>query len=163
MQGSQTMKNRKIPNELKDFLSQMSDALLPSIEELGDEERRTILEASGLDEDSVIQKAHHALQELAGRKYLSQGKRVPPQLREALLQLKPAGPRERIELETGRARATIRSIFDEVKQNTAAILNPRRPASRLEPAFRNKKDMSEADRKQLDELQEELDRNDASS
>jgi hypothetical protein len=35
--------------------------------------------------------------------------------------------------------------------------------SRLQPAFRNKKDLSEADRKQLAELQEELDKSDAVS
>ena len=157
------MENKKNPRDSNDVFRRMFDALVPGAEELNDEDVREILAAAGVDADTVIEKAYRSLQDVAGRKYLSQGKNVPTELREALRQMKPASPRERLQVETERARAAIRSIFVKVKENTAAIANTKIPRSQLQPAFRNKKDLSEADRKQLAELQEELDRSDAAS
>lgn len=161
MRKGRKMKNKRIPRESRDSLRRMFDALVPCAEELNDEDVRDILAAASIDADTVIEKAFRSLQDVAGRRYLSQGKDVPTELREALRQMKPASPRERLQVETERARAAIRSIFDKVKENTTAIVNTKSSRPQLQPAFRNKKELSEADRKQLAELQEELDRNDA--
>ncbi len=152
------MKNKKTPDGSKGSFSQMVDAFVPPVEELDDEEVISILSAAGIDADTLLAKTHHSLQELAGRKYLSQGKNLPAEFREALQQLKPASPRERLELETGRAQAAIRSIVQKVKANTAAIVNPKWAASGMQPAFRNKKDLSKEDQQQLAEIQKDLDK-----
>lgn len=157
------MKNKRNARDSKDAFRRMFDAFVPCAEELNDEDVREILAAAGVDVDAIIEKAHRSLQDVAGRRYLSQGKNVPTKLREALRQMKPASPRERLQIETERARVAIRSIFEKVKENTAAIANTKASRPHLQPAFRNKKDLSEADRKQLAELQEELDRSDAAS
>jgi hypothetical protein len=157
------MRNKKNPQDSNDSFRQVFDALVPFAEDLNDEDVQEILAAAGVDADAVIEKAYHSLQDVAGRRYLSQGKSVPTELREALRQMKPASPRERLQVETERARTAIRSIFDRVKENAAAIANAKASRPHLQPAFRNKKDLSEADRKQLTELQEELDRSDAAS
>lgn len=157
------MKNKKTPQDSKDSFRQMFDALMPLAEDLNDEDVQEILGAAGVDADTVIEKAYHSLQDVAGRRYLSRGESVPTELREALLQMKPGSPREQFQVKTERARAAIRSIFDKVKENTAGLVNTKASRSRLQSAFRNKKDLSEADRKQLAELQEELDKNDAAS
>lgn len=157
------MKNKRTPRESRGSIRRAFDALVPYAEELHDEDVRDILAAADIDADTVIENAYRSLQEVASRRYLSQGKNLPAELREALRQMKPASPRERLGVEMGKARATLRSIFDKAKENTAAFVNPKWSASRLQPAFRNKKDLSEADQKQLAELQEELDNNDAIS
>lgn len=157
------MENKRNPRGSNDAFRRIFDALVPCAEELNDEDVREILAAVGVDADRVIEKAYRSLQDVAGRRYLSQGKNVPTELREALRQMKPASPRERLQVETERARAAIRSIFDKVKQNSAAIVNTKASQPQLQAAFRNKKDLSEADRKQLAELQEELDKSDAAS
>lgn len=157
------MKNKTNPQDSKDSFRRVFDALVPFAEDLNDEDVQEILAAAGVDTDTVIEKAYHSLQDVAGRRYLSQGKSVPTELREALLQMKPGSPREQLQVKTERARAAIRSIFDKVKENTAGIVNTKASLSQLQPAFRNKKDLSEADRKQLAELQEELDKKDAVS
>lgn len=154
------MRNKKSPQDSKDSFRQVFDALVPFAEDLNDEDVQEILAAAGVDADTVIEKAYHSLQDVAGRTYLSQGKSVPTELREALRQMKPASPRERLQVETERARTAIRSIFDRVKENAAGIANSRAVRPHLQPAFRNKQDLSEADRKQLAELQEELDKSD---
>jgi len=157
------MKNKKIPDRSKDSFRQMFDALVPSVEELDDKEVLDILSAAGINTDALFAKAHHSFQELAGRKYLSQGKNLPGELKEALVQLKPASPRERVELETGKARAAIRSIVENVKANMAAVVNPKWGSSAMQPAFRNKKELSKEDQQQLAEIQEDLDKDVASS
>lgn len=157
------MKNKRNQQDSKDSFRRVFDALVPFAEELNDDDVREILAAAGVDADTVIEKAYHSLQDVAGRRYLSQGESVPTELREALRQMKPGSPREQLQVKTERARAAIRSIFDKVKENTAGLVNAKASRSRLQPAFRNKKDLSEADRKQLAELQDELDKSDAVS
>lgn len=157
------MKNKRTPRDSKDSFSRVFDAIVPYAEELSDEDVRDILAAADIDADKVIEKTNRLLQDVAGRRYLSQGKNLPAELREALQQMKPASPRERLEVETQRARAVIRSIFDKVKEKTAVIGSTKWSAQQSRPAFRNKKDLSEEDRKQLAELQEELDTNDSIS
>lgn len=157
------MKNKRNQQDSKDSFRRVFDALVPFAEELNDDDVQEILAAAGVDADTVIEKAYHSLQDVAGRRYLSQGKSVPTELREALRQMKPGSPREQLQVKTERARAAIRSIFDKVKENTAGLVNTKASPSRLQPAFRNKKDLSEADRKQLAELQDELDKSDAVS
>ena len=163
MRRERKVENKRNPRDSKDSFRRAFEALVPCAEELNDEDVREILAAAGVDTDTVIEKAYRSLQDVAGRRYLSQGKSVPTELREALRQMKPASPRERLQVETERARAAIRSIFDNVKENTAAIVNTKTSRPQLQPAFRNKKDLSDADRKQLAELQEELDKSDAAS
>jgi hypothetical protein len=89
------MENKRNPHDSKDAFRRMLDALVPCAEDLNDEDVREILAAAGIDADTAIEKAYRSLQDVAGRRYLSQGENVPTKLREALRQMKPASPRER--------------------------------------------------------------------
>jgi chromosomal replication initiation ATPase DnaA len=157
------MRNKKTSDGARNSFREVFDALVPSVEELDDEEVASILASAGIDPEVVAAKAHHQLQELVGRRYLSQGKSVPSELKNALHQLKPATRAERINLEISKARAVIRSIFKKVKERTVVAVEPVLRPVAPPPAFRNKKDLTDADRKQLAELQEELDNTDAAS
>jgi hypothetical protein len=157
------MKNRKASDEARNSLREVFNALVPPVEELDDEDVANILACAGIDPEALTAKAHQRLQDLAGRRYLSQGENVPPELKNALQQLKPADLADRVNLATSKARAAIRSIFEKVKEKTVAPVQPVLGHAAPQPSFRNKKDLTDADREQLAELQEELDKNDAAS
>jgi hypothetical protein len=157
------MKNKKTPDAASNSFKEAFDALVTPVEELDDEDVANILACAGIDPDAVTAKAHQHLQDLAGRRYFSQGKNVPSELKNALLQLKPASFADRAHIETTKARSAIRSIFDKAKEKTVAAVEPRLHAVAQQPAFRNKKDLTDVDRKHLADLQEELDKGDATS
>jgi hypothetical protein len=157
------MKNKKTSDGARNSFRGVFGSLVPSPEELDDEEVSNILASAGIDPEATVTRAHHQLQELAARRFLSRGENVPSELKDALRQLKPATVADRISLETSNARAAIRSIFEKVKARTGVAAKPvLRPAA-VQPAFRNKRDLTDADRKQLAELQEELDNSEAPS
>lgn len=157
------MKNKRTPDAAPSSFKDVFDALVSPVEELDDEDVANILACAEIDPDAVTAKAHQHLQDLAGRRYFSQGKNVPAELKNALLQLKPASFADRVSTETSKARSTIRSIFEKVKDNTVATFESGLDAPSPQPAFRNKKDLTDVDRKHLADLQEELDKGDAPS
>jgi len=150
------MKNKKTPAQARDSFRETFNALIPPIEEANDEEVANLLSTYGIDPEAITAKAHQHLQEVA-RRYSSQGKTIPPGLKNALRQLKPPTVTEKVELEASRAKAAIRSILEEVKEKTTAAADRILPTAAPQPAFRNKKDLTDADRKQLADLQAELD------
>ncbi len=157
------MKDKKTSQEARNSFREIFDALVPSLEELDDKEVENLLASSGIDPDALTAKAHQHLQELAGRRYLSQGKSVPAELKDALRQLKPASFADRVNAETNKAQAAIRSIFEKVKEKTVGPVEPGLTRAAMQPAFRNKKDLTDTDRRQLTELQDELDKNHGAS
>jgi hypothetical protein len=157
------MNNRKTSDEARNSFREVFNALVSPVEELDDEDVVSILAWAGIDPEALTAKAHQHLQDLAGRRYLSQGKNVPPELKNALQQLKPANLADRVNLETSKARAAIRSIFEKMKEKAVAPVKPVLGQAAPQPSFRNKKNLTDADREQLAELQEELDKNDAAS
>src|SRR6202142_1989377 len=116
------MKNKRTPDGARSSFKDAFDALVSPVEELDDEDVANILACAGIDPDAVTAKAHQHLQDLAGRRYFSQGKNVPSELKNALLQLKPASVADRVSIETSKARSTIRSIFEKVKDRTIAAV-----------------------------------------
>lgn len=155
-----SMRRKKTSEDARRAFQEMFNALLPPIEDLDDAEVTDLLQSSGINPEALIAKTHEHLQRLAGTRYLSRGESVPPKLRDALHQLKPANIAEQVAIESNKARSAIRSIFERVKEEitgTAVVVVPR---AAMQPAFRNKKDLTDADQELLAELQEELDSND---
>jgi hypothetical protein len=151
------MKNKKSATEPRDSFRETFNALIPPIEEANDEEVANLLSTYGIDPEAISAKARQHLQEVARRRYSSQGKTIPAGLKNALRQLKPPTVAQKVELEASRAKAAIRSILEEVKEKTSAAAERIHPTVAPQPAFRNKKDITDADRKQLADLQAELD------
>jgi hypothetical protein len=132
------MKNRKPPDEARNSFKELFGALVPSVEELDDEEVADILACAGIDPEAVTAKAHQLLQDLARRRYLSQGKNLPTELKAALQQLKPASLADKANLETSKARAAIRSILEKLQERTDAPARTMPGRAAPQPAFRNK-------------------------
>ena len=131
-------------------------ALLPEVDNLDDQEIDHILTSSGIDPEAVIEAAYERLQRRAGRNYLSLGKDPPPELRSAVHQLKPTGSRDRANSVATKAKLAIRSIFETVNKN------PVKRTAVIQPAFRNKRKLTDSDRSILAEMQRELDEDDPS-
>lgn len=149
------MKRRKTSDGARKTFQAMYNAFVPPIEELDDCEVVDLLLSSGIDPDSLTTKAHDHLQKIAGDRYLSRGESVPAELKNALQQLKPASMTEQIARESEKARSAIRSLFEKALNGIRPVELGRGPS--LEPAFRNKTELTESDKKKLAQLQEELD------
>lgn len=150
------MKRKKTSDEARKSFQEMFNALVPPIEDLDGSEIVDLLVSSGLDPDALATKAHEHLQKLAGSRYLSRGKSVPSELKNAIHQLRPPTIAEQVVIETDKARSAIRSIFERVATEIVETSSLGTWAA-TQPAFRNKKELTDVDRKKLTELQEELD------
>jgi hypothetical protein len=151
------MKKKKSSDEARKSFQEMFNALVPPIEELDGSEIADMLVSSGLDPDALAKKAHEHLQKLAGSRYLSRGKSVPTELKNALHQLRPPTMAEQLAIETDMARSAIRTIFGRVSAEIAEGVKGLGTRAAMQPAFRNKKELTDVDRRKLAELQEELD------
>jgi hypothetical protein len=149
------MKRRKTSDEARKAFQAMYNALVPPIEEIDDSEVVDFLLSSGIDPDSLTTKAYEHLQKIAGDRYLSRGESVPAELKNALQQLKPTSMTEKIAKESEKARSTIRALFESALKIIGPIDVGRGPC--LDPAFRNKTELTESDKEKLARLQEELD------
>ncbi|MBZ5631462.1 MAG: hypothetical protein LAO06_21620 [Acidobacteriia bacterium] len=157
------MTDKKKRDEALKLFCEKFDALVPRVEDFDDDELTRILNSSGLDPASVLAKAHQRLQGLAGKHYLSQGKEVPTLLRSALEQLKPPSTGELIAQEISSAKNAVRALFDKVREHASTIATAPTGHIALQPAFRNKKELTNEDKKQLDDLQRELNNQTSSS
>ena len=151
------MKRKKTSDEARKSFQEMFNALVPPIEDLDGSEVADLLVSSGLDPDALATKAHERLQKLAGSRYLSRGKSVPAELKNALHQLRAPTMAEQVAIETDKARSAIRSIFGKVAAEISGTVANLGARAAMQPAFRNKKELTDIDRKKLSELQEELD------
>jgi hypothetical protein len=149
------MKRNETSDEARKVFQAMYDAFVPPIEEIDECEVMDLLVSSGIDPDRVTTKAYNHLQKLAGDRYLSRGESVPTELKNALQQLRPLSMADKIMRESDNARSAIRSLFEGAVNKVGPIDLGRGHC--LAPAFRNKTELTESDKKKLDRLQEELD------
>lgn len=135
-------------------LAQLSDSLYGSPSQLDAGEARELLRRGGIDPEDVKARLYRKFDALA-KEYAAAGRPVPALLKQALSDLRPGvpgSPKERALVRE--ARAVIRSVIDHAQSIQERLA--RLPRVTLATAYRNKKELSERDKKLLDDLAEDL-------
>lgn len=135
-------------------LAQLSDSLYGSPSELESREARELLRRARIDPEEVKACLYRRFDALA-KEYAAAGRPVPALLKQALSDLRPGvsgSPKERTLVRE--ARAAIRSVIDHAQRMQERLA--RLPRVTLATAYRNKKELSERDKKLLDDLAEDL-------
>ncbi len=139
------------------FLKRL-DALTGSSEDRDSSTVKEQLRERGVDPDLLRKAAYDRLRQSATQRYSSQGKNVPPQMVEALRQLRPPTPEEEEQTRTAEAASKVQSLLDHIKAGIAAVVDNNNEIGDFAPAFRNKKgQVSRSDSDLLNSHQSELD------
>ena len=147
------MKNRT-PEEVRNRISRLSEALFGTADEIGEEEAASLLTGAGLDSEATNEHIYKRLCAEA-QQYRTAGKDLPHLLKKALEDLRPlsAPPRNEAEL-VRQARNGVERIVEKAKF-LASTLVPETPLTFAE-SYRNKQGLTDSDRKSLDAVQEQL-------
>lgn len=148
------MKSRT-PEEARNRIKHLSEALFGAPEEIDEKEAAQALSEAGFDTDALNERVYKRLYAEA-QQYWNAKKDLPPLLKSALEQLRPLSAPPRNEAELARqAKAGVERILEKAKLLASALV-PDAPLTFAE-SFRNKKQgLTEADRKSLDAVQEQL-------
>lgn len=117
------------------------------------------LHACGVDPNQLRKVAFDRIRSIATQKYTPFGKDCPPQMQEALRQLRPPTPEEVEQNKRSQATATMQSLLSSIKAGVTSVLaNPAPAGASFAPAFRNKQEeLTQKDRDLLNAQQSELD------
>jgi hypothetical protein len=149
------MKNRT-PEETRNRITRLSEALFGTADEIGKEEAEELLTGAGLDSEATNERIYNRLYAEA-QQYRIAGKDLPHLLKKALEELRPLSAPPRNEAELARqARAGVERIVEKAKL-LASTLVPETPLTFAE-SYRNKQGLTDTDRKSLDAVQEQLKR-----
>lgn len=148
------MKKRS-PEEARNRINRLSEALFGEPEEIDEKEAGQALNEAGFDIDVLNDRVYKRLYAEA-QQYWKAQKDLPPLLKSALEQLRPLSAPPRNESELARqAKAGVERVVEKAKLLASALV-PDTPLTFAE-SFRNKKEpLTDADRKSLDTVQEQL-------
>lgn len=146
---------RRSPEEARNRINRLSEALFGEPEEIDDKEAGQALTDAGFDTDALNDRVYKRLYAEA-QQYWKEQKDLPPLLKSALEQLRPLSAPARNESELARqAKAGVERIVEKAKL-LASSLVPDTPLTFAE-SFRNRKQpLTDVDRKSLDTVQEQL-------
>ena len=149
------MKNRT-PEESRNRINRLSEALFGTPDELGEEEADQLLSEAGVDSEAVNDRVYQRLYAEAQKFWMAK-KELPPLLKKALEDLRPLSAPARNESELARqAKAGVERIVEKAKLLASALV-PHAPLEFSE-SYRNKQGLTEKDRNSLDEVQQQLKR-----
>lgn len=135
-------------------LALLSDRILGAPEEVDAAEAEELLRATSIDPQQLKARFHWRFDELA-RQYASKGQRVPPLLKQALADFRPGVSSSRAERELLReARSAIRNLLKQAKRLPELLAKT--PDFSLAAAYRKKTELSEHDKKLLDDVARSL-------
>jgi hypothetical protein len=117
------------------------------------------LRECGVDPNQLRKVAYDRVRSIATQKYTSLGKDCPPQMLEALRQLRQPTPEEEELNKRSQATSTVQSLLSSIKSGITSVLaNPAPAGATFSPAFRNKQEeLTQKDRDLLHAQQSELD------
>lgn len=145
---------RRTPEETRNRVSRLSEALVGVPDEIGEEEAVQALHEAGLDTEAFHNRIYQRLYAEAQQYWMAR-KDLPPSLKKALDDLRPLSAPPRNEAELARqAKASVEQIVEKAKLIASALV-PEAPLTFAE-SYRNRQDLTEADRKSLDAVQEQL-------
>jgi hypothetical protein len=165
------MKKNKEENRRKDEEKRHAESFEETLEtllgresDLTDEELDQELEACGMDAAKLQANVHKQLFDYANHHYRTLDKDVPQNLEKTLQALRPPSAAEKAEAIVKTAENLVGSFLDTVKAKSAGLLNTTLPTQTRQPqfAFRNKKELSAADKNLLQNEQEDVDSSDES-
>jgi hypothetical protein len=117
-------------------------------------EAENLLRAADIDPGELRARFHARFDTLA-KTYAAKGQRVPPLLKRALADFRPGVSHSTVERELVRdAQTSIRLLLKQAKQLPQSLA--KLPRLTLVVAYRHKKELSEHDKKLLDEVAEDL-------
>ena len=117
-------------------------------------EAEELLRAANIDPQELKARFHRRFDNLA-KAYAAKGQRVPPLLKQALADLRPGVSHSRTERELLReAQTAVRHLLKQAKQLPQLLAKV--PNLTLAAAYRSKKNLSERDRRLLDEVVQRL-------
>ncbi len=149
------MKNRT-PEEARNRINRLSEALFGTPDEISEEEAEQLLSEAGFNTEALNDRIYNRLYAEA-QQYWNAKKDLPPLLKKSLDDLRPLSSPPRNEAELARqAKAGVERIVEKAKILASALV-PDAPLTFAE-AYRNKKGLTETDRKSLSTVQEELKR-----
>lgn len=148
------MKKRS-PEEARNRINRLSEALFGEPEEIDEKEAGQALSDAGFDVDALNDRVYKRLYAEA-QQYWNAQKDLPPLLKSSLEQLRPLSAPPRNESELARqAKTGVERIVEKAKLLASALV-PDTPLTFAE-SFRNKKlPLTDADRKSIDTVQEQL-------
>ncbi len=149
------MKNRS-PEESRNRLNRLSEALFGTPDEIGDDEADQLLSEAGVDSEALNERVYKRLYAEAQKFWMAK-KELPPLLKKALEDLRPLSAPARNESDLARqAKAGVERIVEKAKLLASALV-PDAPLEFSE-SYRNKQGLTEKDRNSLDQVQQQLKR-----
>jgi len=130
--------------------------------DLTDEELDKELNACGIDAAELQTNIHKQLFDYANHHYRTSDREVPGNLEKMIRALRPPSTADKAKAVVRSAEHLVDSFLDTAKSNSAELLNNALPAQTRPPqfAFRNKKELSAADKALLQSEQEDVDSSD---
>jgi hypothetical protein len=156
------MKKKSEENQHAKSLEESLEALFGREEDLTDTELDEELDACGIDPAKLQADVHKQLLDYANHHYRTMDKDVPENLEKTLRALRPPSAAEKAKALVRSAENLVGSFFDTAKTKSSELLSNALPAQTRQPqfAFRNKKELSAADKALLQSEQEEVDSSD---
>lgn len=153
------MKKKNDENRNAQSFEECLELLFGRESDLTDEELHEELEACAIDAAELQADVHKQLFDYANHHYRTLDKEVPENLEKVLRALRPPTPAEKAKAAVRSAEHLVDSFLDQAKAKSSELVSNAMPAQTQQPqfAFRNKKDLSAADKDLLQSEQEEVD------
>ncbi|HTF22925.1 MAG TPA: hypothetical protein VK937_03290 [Candidatus Limnocylindria bacterium] len=135
-------------------LALLADRILGDPKEIDAVEAEELLQSANIDPQELKARFHRRFDALA-KEYAAKGERVPPLLKQALADFRPGVSHSRTERELLReAQTAVRRLLKQAKQLPQLLAKI--PNLSLAAAYRSRKELSELDKKLLDEVAQRL-------
>jgi hypothetical protein len=158
------MKKKNEENRHTESLEKSLEALFGQEGDLTDAELDEELDACGIDAIKLQANVHKQLFDYANHHYRTLDRDVPATLEQTLRALRPPSAAEKAKAVVRTAESLVGSFLDTAKAKSVELLNTALPAQTrpAQFAFRNKKELSVADKDLLQNEQEDVDSSDES-
>lgn len=155
-------KNKNEENRHAESFEESLETLFGRESDLTDEELDEELEACGIDTAELQADVHKQLFDYANHHYRTLDKDVPENLEKTLRALRPPSAAEKAKAVVRTAENLVGSFLDTAKTKSTELLSTTLPAQtrHAQFAFRNKKELSAADKDLLQSEQEDVDSSD---
>jgi hypothetical protein len=158
------MKKKNEENRQAESLEESLKALFGEERDLTDAELDEELDACGIDAVELKANAHKQLFDYSNHHYRTLDRDVPANLEKTLRALRPPSASEKAKAIVRTAENLVGSFLDTAKTKSSELLSTALPIQTRQPqfAFRNKKELSTADKDLLQSEQEDVDSPDES-
>ena len=158
------MKKKNNENRHAESFEESLETLFGREADLTDEELDEELGACGIDSAKLQANVHKQLFDYANHHYRTLERDVPGNLEKTLRALRPPSAAEQAKAVVRTAENLVGSFLDTAKAKSAELLSTTLPTQTRHPqvAFRNKKELSAADKDLLQSQQEDVDSSDES-